>query len=186
MKVDRVQVFLRKLERQLWLRGLADADTLEELKSHLLESVEAGLRQGLDPEQAEQRALERFGSIRIVAGTFEKERNALMQKILLAMAVLTGLFIAYVDSRPTWDDTGITVGMMLLSSGLLTLLGYRKPWLSALAIGLWTPLYETYLSHHFSLPGVILLPLFVLLITFVGAYAGWAARLGIRKTLHLA
>ena len=184
MKEKRIHAYLRKLKRQLWLRGLADADTLAEIQSHLLESMEAGLQQGLSPEDAEQRTLERFGSVRIVAGTFEKERNNLMQKILLAVAILTGLFIAYVDSRPTWDDTGITVGMMLLSSGLLTLLGYQRPWLIALAIGLWTPLYETYLSHNFSLPGVILFPFFVLLITLVGAYAGWAARLGIRKTLH--
>jgi hypothetical protein len=75
---------------------------------------------------------------------------------------------------------------MLLSSGLLTLLGYRRPWLIALAIGLWTPLYETYLSRNFSFPGVVLLPLLILAITFVGAYAGWAARWGIRKTLNLA
>ena len=100
------------------------------------------------------------------------------------MTIAAGLVVAFVDSRPTWDDTGITVATMLLSSGLLTLLGYRRPWLIALAIGLWMPLYETYLSRNFSLPGVILLPLFVLFICFAGAYAGWAVRLGIRKTLH--
>ena len=107
-----------------------------------------------------------------------------MQKLLLALAILTGLFIAFVDSRPTWDDTGMTVGAMLLSSGLLTLLGYRRPWMIGLAIGLWTPLYETYLSRNFRLPGLILFPLIVLLIPTIGAYAGWAVRLGIRKTLH--
>ncbi len=184
MKTNRVQSYLRKLEGQLWLRGLADAETLAEIQSHLLEAVEAGLHQGLSPEEAERKALERFGSVKIVARAFEKERKNVMQKILLVVAILMGLFIAYVDSRPTWDDTGITVGMMLLSSGLLTLLGYRRPWLIALAIGLWTPLYETYLSHNFSLPGVILFPLIVLLINFVGAYAGWVVHLGLRKTFH--
>lgn len=109
-----------------------------------------------------------------------------MQKILLVVAILTGLLIAYVDSRPTWDDTGITVATMLFSSGLLTLLGHRRPWLIALAIGLWTPIYETYFSRSFDLPGGMLLLLFVLLICFVGAYAGWAVHLGIRKTFHLA
>lgn len=186
MKEKRIQRYLRSLARQLRLRGITDADTLAEVESHLLESVEAGLRRGLSQEQAEEAALERFGSVRTVAATFAKERNPLMQKILLAVAIVTGLLIAYVDSRPTWDDTGITVMTMMFSSGLLTLLGYRRPWLIALAIGLWTPLYETYLSHDLRLPGVLLLPAFVLLITFVGAYAGWAARMGIRKTLHLA
>jgi len=184
MKENRIQAYLRKLARHLWLRGLANADTLAEIESHLLESVEAGLRQGLSAEEAEQEALERFGSVSVVVRTIESERKDTMQKLLLALAVMTGLFIAYVDSRPTWDDTGITAGTILLSSGLLTLLGYRRPWVIALAIGLWTPLYETYMSHNYRLPGVLLFPFVVLLIAFIGAYAGWAARLGIRKTFH--
>jgi hypothetical protein len=186
MNENRIQTYLRTLERQLWLRGLADAETLAEIESHLLESVEAGLRRGLSQEAAEQEALERFGSVRVVAKTFETERKNMMQKILLAVAVLMGLFIAFVDSRPTWDDTGITVGALLLSSGLLTLLGYRKPWLIALAIGLWMPAYEMFFSHQFSLSAGFPILLFVLLVCFVGAYAGWVVRLGIRRTLHLA
>ncbi len=184
MREDRIQIYLRTLERLLWLRGLADREILAEIESHLLESVESGLRRGLSQEAAEQEALERFGSVSVIVTTFEKERKNAMQKILLAVAIFTGLFVAYVDSRPTWDDTGITVGAILLTSGLLTLLGHRKPWLIALAIGLWMPLYETYLSHSFRLPGVILLPVFVLFVSFAGAYAGWAVHLGIRKTLH--
>ena len=109
-----------------------------------------------------------------------------MQKMLLAPALVFGLLIAYVDSRPTWDDTGITAGAMLLGSGLVTLLGYRRPWLAALAVGLWTPLYETYMSRNFSLPGVILFPLIILLFTLFGAYSGWVVRQGIRKTFNLA
>lgn len=186
MRESRIQVYLRKLEWHLWLRGLADADILAEIESHLLESVEAGLHRGLSAAEAEQEALERFGPVRLVVGMFERERKNAMQKLLLALAVLTGLFIAYVDSRPTWDDTGITAGTILLSSGLLTLLGYPRPWLIALAIGVWTPLYETYMSHNFRLPGVILFPAVVLLIALIGAYAGWAVRLGIRKTFHVA
>ena len=100
-----------------------------------------------------------------------------MQSLLLAVAVLAGLFSAYVDSRPTWDDTGVLAGGLLLVSGLLTLLGHRKPWLIALAVGIWIPLHDIYLSHDLRM-------LFVLLIPLVGAYAGWLVRLGIRKTLH--
>jgi hypothetical protein len=184
MKEDRIKAYLRNLERQLWLRGLADHDDLEEIRSHLLEALEGGVAQGLSREDAEHQALKSFGDVKTVLASFESERKDLVQKILLALAILTGLFIAFVDSRPTWDDTGITAGALLLSSGLLTLLGYRRPWLIALAIGIWTPLYETYLSHNFRLPGVILFPLVVLLISTIGAYAGWAARLGIRKTFH--
>jgi hypothetical protein len=177
MKANRIRTYLRKLEWQLWLRGLADPDDLAEIESHLLEAVEKGLGQGLSLEEAETQALERFGSVKIVISTFEKERKDAMQNILLAVAVLAGLFSAYVDSRPTWDDTGILAGGLLLVSGLLTLLGHRKPWLIALAVGIWIPLHDIYLSHDFRMLLVLLFPL-------VGAYGGWLVRLGIRKTLH--
>ena len=31
-----------------------------------------------------------------------------MPKVLLPIAIGLGLLIAYVDSRPNWDDTGLT------------------------------------------------------------------------------
>jgi len=177
MKVDRIQTYLRTLEHELWLRGLADQNDLAEIESHLLEAVEQGLGQGLSLEDAETHALERFGSVRIVVSTFEKQRKDGMQSVLLAIAVLAGLFSAYVDSRPTWDDTGILAGGLLIVSGLLTLLGHRRPWLIALAVGIWIPLHDIYLSHDVRMLLVLLFPL-------VGAYGGWLVRMGIRKTLH--
>lgn len=186
MNRTRIQSYLLALRRELWIRGLIDAESLSEIKSHLLEAVEQNVKRGLSKDEAELEALARFGNVKTIASAFERERIDLVQKILFALAVLTGLFIAYVDSRPTWDDSGITAGAILLSSGLITLLGFRRPWLIALAIGLWMPLYETVTSHNFKFPGVILFPLVILLIATVGAYAGWAARLGIRKTFHLA
>ena len=179
MKENRIQTYLRSLERHLWLLGLADAEAMTEIESHLLESVEVGLRQGLSVGEAEQKALERFGPLKVVARTFERERMNVMQIVLLMIAVLAGLFSAYVDSLPTWDDTGILAGGLLLISGLLTLLGHRKPWLIALAVGAWIPLHDIYLSHDFRLLLVLLFPL-------VGAYGGWVVRLGIRKTFHAA
>jgi len=58
-----------------------------------------------------------------------------MQRLLPAIACFLGLLIAYVDSRPTWDDTGITAGSILLVSGLLAMLADRRPWRSRLAGG---------------------------------------------------
>jgi len=109
----------------------------------------------------------------------KKKGITLMQKILLGIATTAGLFFAYVDSRPTWDDTGITVGVILLTSGLLALIGFQRPWLLALAIGLWLPLYEIITMHAYA-------SIVALVIAFIGAYGGWIVRLGIRKTFHTA
>lgn len=172
-----IQTYLRALKRQLWLRGVFNPESLAEVESHLLEAVEAGIRRGLSVDESERQALERFGSVKVVSRAFEKERNNLMQNLLLTIAVTAGLFSVYVDSRPAWDDTGILAGGLLLVSGLLTLLGYRRPWLAALAVGVWIPVYEIFKSHD-------LMMLVILLIPLIGAYGGWLVRLGIQKTFH--
>ena len=58
-----------------------------------------------------------------------------MRKFLWVAALAVGILIAYVDSLPHWDDTGITVLALLVSSGLLGMLSPRRPWLWALAVG---------------------------------------------------
>jgi hypothetical protein len=177
MVPDPIKAYLKALERDLWMRGLSDEDTLAEIEGHLLEAVEEGQKGGLSLEEAQRQALERFGSAKIIGTAFEKERIAPMQKILLVSGVLAGLFLAYLDSLPNWDDTGILVIGLLLSSGLLALLGYKRPWLLALAIGLWIPLHDIYLTHDLRM-------LFVFIFPFVGAYLGWAVHLLVRKTMH--
>jgi hypothetical protein len=174
---QRVQAYLKSLRRQLWLRGVFDAESLAEVESHLLEAVEAGVRHGLSVEDSERQALERFGSVKVVSLAFENERKNLMQHILLAVAVLAGLFSAYVDSRPTWDDTGVLAFGILLVCGLLTVLGHRRPWLIALAVGIWIPLNAIFFTHVYA-------AVVALAFAFVGAYGGWLVNLGIRKTLH--
>ena len=158
---------------------MADAETLAEIEGHLLDAMDKGIREGLNTDEAEGRAIERFGSVQTIIGSFEKERMNNMNKVLLVVAILCGIFLAYVDSSPGWDDTGITAGGLLVTAGLITLLGHPRPWLIGLAVGMWIPLLYIYQSQAFSM-------LFVLIIPMIGAYAGWAVRLGVRKTLHLA
>jgi len=62
---------------------------------------------------------------------------------LLAVAsILVGLSIGYVDSRPTWDDAGITVSLILLTSAMAAGLSGRRPWLWAVLIGAGVPAFE--------------------------------------------
>lgn len=92
-----------------------------------------------------------------------------MQRILLVVALGLGLAITYVDSRPNWDDTGVTAAAILVSCGLLGALGPKQPWLWALAVGLWIPLFGIVRAQNFG-------SLLALAIAFAGAYAGMALR----------
>jgi hypothetical protein len=177
MAESQIRSYLRALRRRLWMYGVFDPEALEEVETHLLDAVDAGIRQGLSVDAAERQAVERFGPVKGVALGFANERKNKMQNLLLAAAVVAGLFSAYVDSRPNWDDTGILAFGILIVSGLITLLGARRPWLIALAVGIWIPLHDIFLLHNY---GSIL----ALVFAFVGAYGGWLVNLGIRKTLH--
>ena len=102
--------------------------------------------------------------------------RSVAQAVLLGIGAVTGVLLAYVDSLPTWDDSGIIAGSLILVVGLLTLLGCRRPWLAGLVVGIWIPLRALYLGHDYRMLAVLLFPL-------VGAYAGWLVRQGVFKTL---
>src|SRR3954452_21964525 len=53
-----------------------------------------------------------------------------------------GILIAYIDSRPTWDDTGLTVAALVTFAGIASFAAGRRPWLWALLVGAPTPLFE--------------------------------------------
>jgi hypothetical protein len=171
--------YLNTLKRRMWIQGMADEDTFAEIESHLLDAVDKGIREGLSLEEAELRALQRFGSVRTIVNSFERERITIMNKTLLALAIFCGIFLAFVDSRPGWNNMGITAGGLLITAALITGLGHPRPWLIGLAIGLWIPLYHILQSQTYMM-------LLILVIPLVGAYAGWVIRIGSRKILHLA
>lgn len=137
-----LETYLTELAREMRKHGLLESGIVQEVRDHLVDAAEAGLRRGLDDEAATQAAIERFGAPRLVAAGFADEKHRVLSRVLFAVAVSLGLAIAYVDSRPTWDDTGITAFSMLLSAALLGLVGPRRPWLWALAIGVWIPLHQ--------------------------------------------
>lgn len=87
----------------------------------------------------------------------------------LILSTLAGLGIAWVDSRPNWDDTGITAGAILLSGIFFGYLAGRKPWLIALAVSIWIPISGIVFSQNFG-------SLIALTPGFLGAYIGYLAR----------
>lgn len=56
--------------------------------------------------------------------------------IVSTLGFVAGLGIGYVDSRPTWDDTGVTVGVVFLAAAVLAATRPRSFWLIGLAVGL--------------------------------------------------
>ena len=85
--------------------------------------------------------------------------------LLLVAALVAGAAITWVDTRPGWDDTGITVGLVLLSTGLLGLAQPAGWWAWALAVGAWIPLIEIPPSGNWA-------ALLALAVALVGAVVG--------------
>ena len=96
-------------------------------------------------------------------------RRVSRRHVLLAGALLVGALITGVDASPGWDDTGVTVGVILLATLVLGALGPERPWLWGLAVGAWIPLVEVPRDHNWGAVAA-------LVVALVGAYAGGFAR----------
>jgi hypothetical protein len=88
--------------------------------------------------------------------------------ILLIVALAFGAAITWIDTRPTWDDTGITAAMILVSTATLGFANPPRAWLYALAVSVWIPAFGLVHGNHTAL--------IALGVGFIGAYAGAAAR----------
>lgn len=84
-------------------------------------------------------------------------------------AVTVGLLIAWVDARPTWDDTGITAAAIFLTAGFLGFAAPRWAWLWALSVGAWIPAYGLLRHGDYAV-------FLALIVAFCGAYLGTLAR----------
>jgi uncharacterized membrane protein (DUF441 family) len=84
----------------------------------------------------------------------------------LAIALVAGIGIGYMDSRPGFDDTGITAVSLVLAAGLAAVVAGRAPWLVAIATGIWVAAFE--LSSIGS-GG----PVAALVLAGIGATLGW-------------
>jgi hypothetical protein len=62
--------------------------------------------------------------------------------VAAVLSVIGGLAIAYVDSRPGYDDTGVTAVLLIAVAAPAAAIGGTRPWLWAVLVGVWTPLIE--------------------------------------------
>ena len=89
--------------------------------------------------------------------------------IAIIIGISLGIFIAYIDTRPHWDDTGITVLMILVSAFICGFLSPQRTWLIALAIGVWIPLFNIISAGNYG-------SLVALIPSFIGAFFGYFAK----------
>jgi hypothetical protein len=87
------------------------------------------------------------------------------------IAIVAGLVIGYLDSRPGWDDTAITAVALALAAGLVTTIDPRR-WL------LWTAIVGGPIVLLEVPPSGSPAPMAALVFAGVGAAAGWVASRG--------
>jgi hypothetical protein len=73
------------------------------------------------------------------------------------------------DSRPGWDDSGITAGLIVLIAALYGYLYPARPWIWALTVSSWIPLHAIVLTSNFKM-------LLITLFGFAGSYLGAAVK----------
>ena len=89
--------------------------------------------------------------------------------LMLIFALCLGGCITYIDSRPTWDDTGVTAAALFLSAAVFGFASPRWAWAWGLALGLWIPLLGIPRAGNYG-------SLLALLFAFAGAYGGFLLR----------
>jgi hypothetical protein len=94
----------------------------------------------------------------------------------IVLAVVAGVALAWLDTRPGYDDTGVTAVGLAVAAGIAVLVegSGRILWATALAVavGIWIPLLEI------APPGSVG-SLLALVFTAGGAALGWAILRGV-------
>lgn len=171
-KYPLIENYLAELRRQLRRRWVPERRIVDEVAAHLVDAADQARTNGRSYEDAQLEAISRFGSASSVAEGFAKPRRW-RGWVLLALAGGFSVAIAYVDSRPTWDDTGITAGAIIGVCGLLGFLAPRRAWIWALVVGGGIPIAAVLAGHGLA-------SLLAVGIALAGAYAGVGTRLAIR------
>ena len=89
--------------------------------------------------------------------------------ITAALSLAIGCAIGFVDSRPAWNDTGITAGAVFLASLGVSAARPRSAWLAGLLIGV--PVFAFNVALHGGFASAI-----AVVIGLAGAGSGYLIR----------
>jgi hypothetical protein len=91
------------------------------------------------------------------------------RRLILIPALCVGILVAYIDSRPNWDDTGITAFALLLSAAFLSAMVPESRWPIALSVGIWIPANAILQAHSFRSLAMFAVVAFPIAGAFLGA-----------------
>lgn len=94
----------------------------------------------------------------------------------LVLGSLMGIAIGYIDSRPGWDDTGVTATVVFLGSALLGAVRPGSAMLAGLGVGIPVLLFNVSMGRGYG-------AMFAVGVALLGAALGWAAGRTIRGGL---
>ena len=94
--------------------------------------------------------------------------------ISLLVSIVLGIVIAIIDTSPHWDDTGISMVMILSAALLCGYLSPSKPWIIALTTGIWIPLFNIMRASNYG-------SFLALVPAFIGAFLGFFLKSSLSK-----
>jgi hypothetical protein len=97
MRSGRIARYTDQLARALRVRGAYSRDLVDEVRDHLVDSVEAGKRRGLSAEAAEDEALDTIGTPERVAQHAAANVPRFRRGMLLILCVCTMFSIGYLS-----------------------------------------------------------------------------------------
>jgi hypothetical protein len=113
-----------------------------------------------------------------VTGPIAGSRRVLGPVLALVVAVAAGIGIASIDTRPGWDDTGITAALLAIAALVAVLIegSARVVRVAAIAVlvGIWIPILEI------AAPGTYG-SLLAFVFSGVGAFIGWVIVRGLTR-----
>jgi hypothetical protein len=62
--------------------------------------------------------------------------------VTIVAALAAGVVLAWMDTRPSFDDTGVLAVLLFLAGATAAIVGRDRPWLWALLVGAPVPLAE--------------------------------------------
>jgi hypothetical protein len=97
MTPDRIAAYLDDLARALRARGAYTRDFVDEVRDHLLDSVEAAQRRGLSSDAAEDEAVANMGTTELVARHAAANVPRVRRGMLLIVCICTMCSVAYLS-----------------------------------------------------------------------------------------